>query len=158
MKKFGTLCLLLSLITSSLIAQSKKKGNQTAPAAATVADTSILVMEESYSFGKIPQGKPVHHEFSFRNNGSTPIKLTNVQASCGCTTPEWDKERTYQPGDTGVIKVGYNAASEGMFQKSITIVYSESKIKVITISGEVWKTPAASAPANQGANSLKEEK
>jgi hypothetical protein len=158
MKKFGTLCLLLSLFTTGLIAQSKKKGNPTTPASTPVADTSIQLTEESYSFGKIPQGKPVHHEFSFINNGTTPVKLTNVQASCGCTTPEWDKEKTYQPGENGVIKVGYNAASEGMFQKSITIVYSETKMKVISISGEVWKTPAASAPANQGANSLKEEK
>lgn len=158
MKKFGTLCLLLSLLTTGLIAQSRKKGTQPAPAAVAIADTSIQLKEESYSFGKIPQGKPVHHEFSFTNNGTTPVKLTNVQASCGCTTPEWDKERIYQPGESGIIKVGYNAASEGMFQKSITIVYSETKMKVFSISGEVWKTPAASAPANQGANSLKEEK
>lgn len=158
MKKFGTLCLLLSLFTTGLIAQSKKKGNQTSSPTVVIADTSIQLKEESYSFGKIPQGKPVHHEFSFINNGTTPVKLTNVQASCGCTTPEWDKEKTYQPGESGIIKVGYNAASEGMFQKSITIVYSETKMKVFSISGEVWKTPAASAPANQGANSLKEEK
>ncbi len=155
MKKIGITCLLFSMIAINSFAQSTKKGKQ---AAMAVADTSIQVAEESYSFGKIPQGKPVHHFFTFTNNGSSPVKLTNVQASCGCTTPEWDKEKTYQPGDTGSIKVGYNAASEGMFQKSITITYSESKMKVISISGEVWKTPAASAPANQGANSLKEEK
>ena len=155
MKRIGMTCLLFSFLAFSGSAQSRKKENQ---AAVAIADTSIQLAEESYSFGKIPQGKPVHHLFTFTNNGSSPVKLTNVQASCGCTTPEWDKERTYQPGDTGSIKVGYNAASEGMFQKTITITYSESKMKVISISGEVWKTPAASAPANQGANSLKEEK
>ena len=51
-------------------------------------------------------------------------------------------------GASSSIKVGYNAAAEGTFTKSITITYNETQTKVITIKGEVWKTPAASAPNN----------
>lgn len=158
MKKTRILILVLGLLTQATFSQVKKKTNTIPTKEIVASDTSITFIQESYSFGKIPQGKPVHHMFIFTNNGNTPVKLTNVQASCGCTTPEWEKEKIYQPGDTGEIKVGYNAATEGMFQKSITVTYAETKIKVLSISGEVWKTPAASAPANTGTNSLKDEK
>ncbi len=150
--------MVLGLLTQTAFSQIKKKTSTLSPKENVVSDSSIVFAQASYSFGKIPQGKPVHHLFTFINNGNTPVKLTNVQASCGCTTPEWDKEKVYQPGDSGEIKVGYNAATEGMFQKSITVTYLETKTNVLSISGEVWKTPAASAPANTGTSSLKDEK
>lgn len=119
------------------------------------AEESLVIKEEVYDFGKIPQGKPVHHVFVISNIGKTPLKLANVQASCGCTTPEWDKENAIPAGEDGKITVGYNAASEGPFNKLITVNYNETQTKVITIKGEVWKTPAASAPENKALNDLK---
>jgi hypothetical protein len=112
------------------------------------SEASILLKEESFDFGKIPQGKPVVHLFEVTNNGKIPFTLDNVQASCGCTTPEWEKNKTIGVGDSTTIKVGYNAAAEGPFTKSITVTYNENQSKVITIRGDVWKTPAASAPNN----------
>jgi len=119
------------------------------------AEETLTLKEDVYDFGKIPQGKPVHHVFTVTNVGKTPLKLVNVQASCGCTTPEWDKENAIAAGEDGKITVGYNAASEGAFTKFITITYNETQTKQITIKGEVWKTPAASAPENTGINDLK---
>ena len=49
----------------------------------------------------------------------------------------------------------YNAAAEGVFTKTITIYYNDNQSKVITIKGEVWKTPNASAPENNSINDLK---
>ena len=115
----------------------------------------LSVKEDVYDFGKIPQGKPVHHIFNVTNIGKEPLKIANVQASCGCTTPEWDKENAIAVGQDGKITVGYNAAAEGAFTKFITITYNETGSKQITIKGEVWKTPAASAPENKGLNDLK---
>jgi len=48
----------------------------------------------------------------------------NVGASCGCTVPDWPKDPIL-PGKTGVIKVTYNTAIIGVFNKSIT-VYSNA--------------------------------
>jgi hypothetical protein len=118
-------------------------------------DTVLSILEEEFDFKKIPQGKPVQHIFQIVNSGSSSIKLTNVQASCGCTTPEWEKDKEILPGGSSNIKVGYNAAAEGIFTKVITITYNETKTKQITIKGEVWKTPAASAPENSNLNDLK---
>ena len=122
----------------------------------SLPDSSLILKEESFDFGKIPQGKPVHHNFEIQNSGKAAIKLVNVQASCGCTTPEWEKDKDIVPGGKSIIKVGYNAASEGPFNKTITITYNESQTKQLTIKGEVWKTPSASAPSNATLNDLKD--
>lgn len=115
----------------------------------------LSMKEEVFDFGKIPQGKPVTHNFEVTNNGTSPFTIANVQASCGCTTPEWEKDKPVLPGGTTNIKVGYNAAAEGPFNKTVTIMYGENLAKQIIIKGEVWKTPAASAPENTGLNELK---
>ena len=79
-----------------------------------------------------------------------------MQASCGCTTPEWNKDEI-APGASSKITVGYNAAADGPFTKFITITYNGSQNKQITIKGEVWKTPTSSAPENTGLGSLKNQ-
>lgn len=115
----------------------------------------LTVKEMEYDFGKIAQGKPVTHVFSVTNSGKTPFKLDNVQASCGCTTPVWDKEKEIAPGASVEITVGYNAAAEGPFTKPVTITYNSTQSKVINIKGTVWKTPTESAPINGAINDLK---
>jgi archaellum component FlaG (FlaF/FlaG flagellin family) len=116
----------------------------------------LVIKETSHDFGKIPQGKPVYYTFEITNTGKEPLKLENVQASCGCTTPEWNRE-AIAPGTTDKIRVGYNAANEGYFEKPVTITYNGSQSKVLTIKGTVWKAPAGSAPANASVQFLKQQ-
>jgi hypothetical protein len=129
----------------SVNAQSEIKLNET-----------LELKETEFDFGKIPQGKPVYHNFEIDNKGQTPLKLDNVVASCGCTTPEWSKE-AIAPNGQSVIKVGYNAANEGHFEKTITITYNNNQTKVMRIKGEVWKAPAGAAPANASVQFLKQQ-
>lgn len=143
-----TLCLFFTAIHAQNEDVTKK--------AVSLPDSSLKLFEESYDFGKIPQGKPVHHNFEIANTGKTPMKLVNVQASCGCTTPEWEKDKDIPSNGKSIIKVGYNAASEGVFTKNITITYNDNQTRTISIKGEVWKTPSASAPANSTINDLKD--
>jgi hypothetical protein len=117
---------------------------------------TLKAAELEYDFGKIPQGKPVTHVFEVSNTGKTPFKLDNVQASCGCTTPEWDREAIINPGKSAKITVGYNAAAEGPFTKPVTITYNGTQTKVLNIKGEVWKVPSTPAPTNEGAAELKQ--
>ena len=115
----------------------------------------VLVLKElEFDFGKIPQGKPVTHVFEVINNGKDSLKIGNVQASCGCTTPEWDRDKVQAPGQKTVITVGYNAAAEAHIAKYITIVYNGNLNKQITIKGDVWKTPISSAPENKELRNL----
>lgn len=117
----------------------------------------LKLKETAHDFGKIPQGKPVYYTFEVVNISSTPLKLDNVSASCGCTTPEWSKD-PIAAGATARIKVGFNAASEGDFEKNITIAYNSGQTKLLKIKGTVWKAPAGSAPANTSVDLLKKQK
>lgn len=93
--------------------------------------------KETFDFGDIAQGTPVVHEFKFKNIGNQPVVLSNVQASCGCTTPEWTNTPVL-PGKTGSIKAAYNAAAMGTFNKSITVTSNASNsTQVLFIKGTV---------------------
>jgi hypothetical protein len=145
MKKLS-LSLFFFIATISVFAQAQ-------PAEAPKADP-LQLKETSFDFGKIPQGKPVTHVFIVSNTGTEPLILENVQASCGCTTPEWSRD-AIPVGGTKEIKVGFNAATEGVFTKNITIFYNKGQVKSIVIKGEVWKTPEQSAPKNNSVALLK---
>lgn len=116
----------------------------------------LKLKETEHDFAKIPQGKPVYYSFDITNTGSEPLKLTDVHASCGCTTPEWSRE-AIAPGATTQIKVGYNAAAEGPFDKTITITYNTNQSKILRIKGSVWKAPEGAAPANASVQFLKKQ-
>ena len=116
----------------------------------------LQLKETEHDFGKIPQGKPVFYYFEVVNTGVEPLKLGDVHASCGCTTPEWSPE-PIPAGETTKIKVGYNAAVEGNFEKTITITYNTNEQKVLKIKGMVWKAPTGSAPANASVEFLKKQ-
>lgn len=122
-----------------------------------VASNGFALKESLYDFGKIPQGKPVFHVFDIKNTGKANLQITDVQASCGCTTPVWQKE-VVQPGGTTSIKVGYNAAEAGYFEKTITAFYGQGETMLITIKGDVWRTPDQPAPANKSIALLKKLK
>ena len=129
----------------------------TAGAQTDAVKTDDLKLKESeHDFGMIPQGKPVFYFFEIVNSGTTPLKLDNVQASCGCTTPEWNHE-AIPAGSADKIRVGYNAASEGAFDKYITITYNGNLSKQLHIKGTVWKAPAGSAPAYASVQILKQQ-
>jgi len=128
-----------------------------APAGGSVPATpsDVLMLKESaHNFGKIPQGRPAIYNFEIVNTGKEPLRLDNVQASCGCTTPEWSKD-AIAPGASATIKVGYNAYAEGNFTKVVTIFYG-TRTKALTILGEVYKAPSTSVPENPSVQFLKQ--
>ena len=150
------LSLAIFILSVSLV--SAQTAASTAPVAVNSSPAAVEVLglkQTSYDFGKIPQSRPVTHIFEFTNNGKEALKLENVQASCGCTTPEWSKDPV-EPGATASIKVGYNAAAEGPFTKAVMIYFNGNQMKTITISGTVYKAPATSAPANPSISLLKQ--
>ncbi len=112
-------------------------------------DAVITFTETSHDFGRIPEeGGKVTHVFEFKNEGMSPLTLTNVRASCGCTTPNWTKSPV-GPGETGVINVTYNPNGRpGKFSKTITVTSNakEPTLKLY-ISGEV--IPKSAKPADK---------
>lgn len=127
-----------------------------ADAQTTPETQDVLQLKETeHDFAKIPQGKPVYYIFEIVNTGTQPLKLDDVHASCGCTTPEWSRD-PIAPGAAAQIKVGYNAAAEGPFDKAITITYN-GQSKQLKIKGTVWKAPEGAAPTNASVQFLKKQ-
>ncbi len=101
---------------------------------------AISFKEEKFDFGTVKEEDgPINHVFEFTNIGGTPLIINNVQASCGCTTPDWSKQPV-SPGDKGFVKATYNPSGRGgTFNKTITVT-SNSTIRptmVLTITGTV---------------------
>ena len=119
-------------------------------ATASFAQTKVPLefQESKFSFGKVKQGVPVTHTFTFKNTSDKPVVIENATASCGCTTPEYPKQAIAQ-GGTGNIKVTYNAATIGGFTKPVTVkVANVAEPIILNIEGEVANTGAtASTPA-----------
>ncbi|MDZ7742177.1 MAG: DUF1573 domain-containing protein [Bacteroidota bacterium] len=105
-----------------------------------VIKTDSIVFEKTvHDYGTITQGADGNCEFTFTNKGQKPLVLSNVRASCGCTVPTWPK-KPIAPGKTGVIKVKYNTARMGSFNKSITVSSNAANSRVtLKITGNVIK-------------------
>ncbi|MGC4036726.1 MAG: DUF1573 domain-containing protein [Chitinophagaceae bacterium] len=145
------------ILTLVLLIATLSAGAQTTEGQVSQNPASVLKFKElEHDFTQIPQGKPVFHFFEIQNTGKDALKLDNVQASCGCTTPEWSHD-PIPAGGTAQIKVGYNAAAEGHFEKFITVTYNGNQTQQIKITGTVWKAPAGSAPANASIQFLKQQ-
>ena len=93
-------------------------------------------------------GGPIAYDFKFKNTGDQPIVIQNVQASCGCTTPDWTKTPV-APGASGFIKAQYNPLGRpGQFNKSLTITSNATEgSTVVFIKGNVIPDVAPAAPA-----------
>ncbi len=106
MKKYLIVAFLL-MVVSATFAQDAKQ-----PAPAIKTDGPVLTLEKtSHDFGNITQGDVVERIFAFTNTGNEPLIITNIQTSCGCTTPEWPRN-PIMPGGKGEIKVGFNSAGK----------------------------------------------
>ncbi|HKZ37206.1 MAG TPA: DUF1573 domain-containing protein [Chryseolinea sp.] len=95
--------------------------------------------EEIFDFGSVKeQGGSVIHEFKFVNNSTRHIKILTVQASCGCTTPDWSKE-AIAPGKSGFIQASFNPLGRpGYFNKSLTVTTDfDANPIMLQIKGQV---------------------
>lgn len=101
------------------------------------------------NFGNLPEGPQATTTFVVTNIGKEPLTLSNVQASCGCTVPEWSKE-AIAPGQTGTIKAIYNTQGRvGPFTKTLTVTTNQGT-KQLTLKGVVDAAPTGSTPASEG--------
>ncbi|MFO7789241.1 MAG: DUF1573 domain-containing protein [Bacteroidales bacterium] len=127
MKKLVALLSLIFIAGISLSAQNNQSANT----------DSIVFEKTTHDYGTIKQNADGNCEFEFTNTGENPLVLSNVRASCGCTVPTWPR-KPIQPGETGLIKVKYNTARMGSFNKSITVSSNAANERVmLRIKGKV---------------------
>lgn len=150
MKKITVLLSVLAL-TVFVNAQAQTS----APATDPQQDITKVIefTDLDHNFGKIPQGKPVEYDVILKNVSGDSVKIENVQVGCGCTTPKW-KPGPYAAGETFKVTLGYNAMSDGVFNKNATIFFNNGLKQVVRFHGETFKAPENAAPANAAVQKL----
>ena len=137
MKKFLLSACAIAAFGFVAVAQEKAPKPAPAPAAQPGNMGAFKWVETTHDFGKIPQGKPVTYEFKFTNVGKAPIVISQAQAGCGCTTPDYSKEPV-APGKSGSVKATFNAAAVGVFNKGVTVTANvEGGSTYLVLKGEV---------------------
>lgn len=105
-----------------------------------MAQKPQIVFENlEHDFGAFKESDGVQTTtFKFTNKGEVPLVLTNVRASCGCTTPKWTREPV-APNGSGEIQVSYNPRNRpGAFNKTVMVSSNaENGTTVLRITGRV---------------------
>jgi hypothetical protein len=119
-----------------------KKASKAKPAKPTVEFKTMTIERAD-----IPYDSQEQFVFEFKNNGSTPVIITNVQTSCGCTKAEQPTEPVAKK-KTGKIAVKYDTKRVGNFTKTITVTTNVSTEPIIlTIKGNVLTADPNATPA-----------
>lgn len=121
--------------------------------------------ETRHDFGILPKDEEiVFHDFQFTNTGKSPVKITNVIVSCGCSSSAWSNQ-VILPGQTGQVRFSYHPQGRQETQfAGIAEVYvlpeeEETKQKVynLYLTGKINREKALpfhqySLPAVSGGN------
>jgi len=112
-------------------ASSKVKTDNVAVAAErdeSAKQVPVMEFEKSeHDFGIIEQGTPQETIFTFTNTGNAPLVITNATTSCGCTVPEYPKNKPIAPGESGDMLVKFNGSGQNQVTKTITVVANTTK-------------------------------
>ena len=105
----------------------------------------IKFNETEHDFGIIGEKDGnAYFDFILTNNTDATLIVTNVTASCGCTTPQWTREPV-EPGKTGTVTAIYNPLGRiGSFSKVITVHTNQPNPVYLKIRGEVVSGELAS--------------
>ena len=100
-----------------------------------------------HDFGTIVSKTPQETIFSFTNTGEAPLIITNASSSCGCTIPEYPKNKPIAPGKKGELLVKFNGSGQNKITKSITVTANTSKgSQIIKIKAFVTSKEKALIP------------
>lgn len=106
-----------------LIAFLLVEGFSTVSAQTLSTGAAITWEDNAFDFGEIVAGEKVEHTFKFSNTGNEPLVITNVQVTCGCTTPKGWPRDPIAPGKKAELVVQFNSAGKiGRQNKVVTVI------------------------------------
>jgi hypothetical protein len=117
MKKIMMIAALV-VATIAVSAQSTTTASKNGP---------VLTWDKStHDFGNMVNGDVAEHTFKFTNTGNEPLVITNVQVSCGCTTPKGWPRDPVMPGGSGELTVAFNSTGKMGAQTKPVIIVSNA--------------------------------
>ncbi|HPM13191.1 MAG TPA: DUF1573 domain-containing protein [Bacteroidales bacterium] len=132
MKRISVLVLLGAALSFAACNSNQTKEDETV-LNDSLPRTTIEFDNPKFDFGTITQGEVVEHTYFFTNTGTADYKIETVQASCGCTTPNYT-ETAVKPGEKGNIVVKFNSAGRSGNQSKTVTVYGNSEEGKIQLS------------------------
>ncbi|MDF1517638.1 MAG: DUF1573 domain-containing protein [Lutibacter sp.] len=134
MRKIITI-MVLGFLTFTMNAQEKQETEKAKDSNAPAFEFVTEVID----YGKIALNADGVRTFKFKNAGKTPLVISDIKSSCGCTVPK-KPAGPIMPGDSGEIEVKYATNRPGGFSKSITVTSNAVEpVKTLQIKGIVLK-------------------
>lgn len=92
-----------------------------------------------HDMGRIAQGQRIEMRFPFTNTGGSPLVISAVNGSCGCTVGKDWPTKPMAPGESGEITVVFDSAGRsGKQSKTVSVVTNSRRpTTVLIITGEV---------------------
>lgn len=84
------------------------------------AQAEITFETQVIDYGTIQKGDDGLRAFKFTNTGSSPLFITQVRSSCGCTIPKKPTD-SIPAGAEEIIEVKYDTNRVGPIRKTITV-------------------------------------
>ena len=120
--------LFLTFSIAELNAQDKVFGSEDGPQ--MTFETTVI------DYGQIQRGSDGNRTFTFTNTGSSPVVVTNVRSSCGCTVPSYPQDPV-MPGESTEIEVRYDTNRMGRINRFVTVMTNIDERIRLQITGEV---------------------
>jgi hypothetical protein len=145
----STLCLVVCTSCKEDATSKIKSDNVVAAAErdATAGDFPVISFTETeHDFGTIMNGTPVETKFVYTNTGKTPLVVSNIKSTCGCTVPsDWNRN-PLAPGESSEFTVKFNGKGANQVQKIVTLTTNTEKgSETVKIKAFVQPDPAAAA-------------
>lgn len=142
MKKYILIALLLGVWAAFATLKAQNKAEALAQDT-TLTKPQITFVNQEYDFGKVRKNEKVSTSFYFKNTGTRPLQILQVQASCGCTVSEWSKA-PIAPNAVGEITVtfspDYREDIQGVQEKAMLVISNAlNKEVVLVLKGEIIK-------------------
>ncbi len=101
-----------------------------------------------HDFGRMKNGETVKYSYVFTNTGDRMLEISNVHASCGCTT-SGEYSRQVEPGKTGSIPIQFSSGSfHGDVTKMITVTCNDATqpTVILQLKAHIWKPIEVTPP------------
>ena len=104
---------------------------------AVSAQPKITFDKPVQELGYLLWRNPMTITYNFTNTGSSPLVISNVTTSCGCTTADWTKE-AIPAGGKGQVTATFDAEAIGRFYKEVGVYCNASSMPIyLEFNGEV---------------------
>jgi hypothetical protein len=132
---FVIILLMITVISCSNRGKSGGNANslEVSETDSTMAMTTVKFNVLEKDMGQVNEGEKVALSYELLNTGKNELLILNVKASCGCTTPEYDK-KPVRPGKKGVINVEFNTKGRTGIQHKTVMVTTNTEPPNTTLS------------------------